>query len=142
LIADPVTTLPWPVLSSFCIVPDHDDPRVTRVADIGVAADADIHARNSGNRAFGHSHMAIRTTDGNVFRMNLVGKIERLHRLRPHAEKMFGGFRETRMRRSEDGRAPSPRLVRIRLAYDNRLDVRLRTATRQDRDNSSKQRHE
>ena len=68
--------------------------------------------------------------------------IERLHRLRPHAEKMFGGFRETRMRRSEDGRAPSPRLVRIRLARDNRLDVRLRTATRQDRDNSSKQRHE
>ena len=141
LVEKPVNTLPGQILSSFCIVPDHDNPRVIRVADIGVAADADIHARNSGNRAFGYSHMAIRTTDGNVFRMNLVGKIQRLHRLRADAEKMFGGFRESRMRRSENGRTPSPRLIRIRLARDNRLDVRLRSATRQDRDNSGKQRN-
>lgn len=132
LFKESIHALPGQVFSPLRKIAKFDDPRILFIADIGVTSHADIHAWNSRNRTLRDTQMAVGAGHSNVFRMNLVRKIERLHRLRANAEKVPGGIRERWMCRRENGRTPSARLIGIRLADGNRFDVRLRTATKDD----------
>ena len=102
-----VDTLPGKVFSTFRMIAQRLDSRITRVPNILMTAHADIDARNSRSRPLAHAGMAGITIDADIIGMDLMREIDRLLRLGLDVQEISGRISESRMRSSKYRRTPS-----------------------------------
>ena len=89
-----INPLPGDIFTALRVRPQRLDSGIAGVPDVFVTAHADIDARDSGARARLHSCMTGVAEHSDVICMNLMGEIDRLLRLWPDIEKLFGGIPE------------------------------------------------